>query len=203
MPRTSPALVLLAITTTATGGALIAQRASTPPPSPTAAAATAAGDWPTYNRDPAGTRFSPLDEITPANVSTLQVAWVYHMKRPAAAAPAAPATPETTLPPGHETPPAPAPPAPGQPAAAPAPMEPGPASTSSNQTRGRRGYASSESTPLVVGGVLFMSTPYGRVVAIDPVSGKEKWAFQLPTGTPAPRGLESWPGDGPPPPQIV
>ncbi|HWJ57809.1 MAG TPA: hypothetical protein VNR90_16320, partial [Vicinamibacterales bacterium] len=73
MPRTSPALVLLAITTTATG-ALIAQRASPPPLSPTAAAATAAGDWPTYNRDPGGTRFSPLDEITPANVSTLQVA---------------------------------------------------------------------------------------------------------------------------------
>ena len=91
MPRTSPALVLLAITTTATG-ALIAQRASPPPLSPTAAAATAAGDWPTYNRDPGGTRFSPLDEITPANVSTLQVAWVYHMKPATAAAVAPPAS---------------------------------------------------------------------------------------------------------------
>ena len=74
-----------------------------------------AGDWPTYNRDPGGTRFSPLTDITPANVATLDVAWTYHMK-PAAAA--TPATPEATLPPGHETPPAPAPPAPGQPAAA-------------------------------------------------------------------------------------
>ena len=134
-------------------------------------------------------------------MSTLQVAWVYHMKPAAAAAPAAPATPEATLPPGHETPPAPAPPAPDQPAAAPAPMQPGAASTSSNQTRGRRGYASSESTPLVVGGVLYLSTPYTRVVALDPASGAEKWAFQLPSGNPSTRGLEYWPGDATTPAQ--
>ena len=204
MPRTSPLLVLLAIATAT--GAVIAQRASTPPPRSAATAATAAGDWPTYNRDAGSTRFSPLDEITPANVSTLDVAWVYHMK-PAAAAPAA--TPETTLPAGHETPPAPAPPAPGQPAAAPVPTQPGPvpsqpaSSASSNQTRGRRGYASSESTPLVVGGVLYLSTPYARVVALDPASGKEKWAFQLPSGNPSTRGLEYWPGDATTPAQIV
>ncbi len=169
MLRTSPALMFLAIATAASG-ALIAQRASTPSPAQAAPpAATSAGDWPTYNRDPGGTRFSPLDEITPANVSTLEVAWVYHMKP---AAPATPATPEATLPAGHETPPASAPPAPA------------PTSTSSNQTRGRRGYASSESTPLVVGGVLYMSTPYARVVALDPASGTEKWAFQLPLGQP-------------------
>ena len=79
----------------------------------------------------------------------------------------------------------------------------GPASTSSNQSRGRRGYASSESTPLVVGGVLYMSTPYARVVALDPASGKEKWAFQLPSGNPSTRGLEYWPGDATTPAQIV
>ena len=28
----------------------------------------------------AGTRYSPLTQITPANVSQLKVAWVYHMK---------------------------------------------------------------------------------------------------------------------------
>ena len=192
MPRTFPALVLLALTMAASG-VLIAQRAPTPP-----TAATPAGDWPTYNRDPGGTRFSPLDEITPANVSTLEVAWVYHMKPAAPATPATPATP----PAGHETPPA-APTAPGQPDAAPAPIQPGPASTTSNQTRGRRGFASSESTPLVVGGVLFMSTPYARVVALDPASGKEKWAFQLPSGNPSTRGLEYWPGDDTTPAQIV
>ena len=29
---------------------------------------------------PGGTRYSPLTQITPANVSQLKVAWVYHMK---------------------------------------------------------------------------------------------------------------------------
>ena len=31
-------------------------------------------------RDPGGTRYSTLTQITPANVSQLKVAWVYHMK---------------------------------------------------------------------------------------------------------------------------
>ena len=39
-----------------------------------------AADWPMPGRDPGGTRFSPLTQITPANVSGLKVAWVYHMK---------------------------------------------------------------------------------------------------------------------------
>jgi len=36
-----------------------------------------AGDWPTYNHDLAGTRFSPLSEINARNVSKLAEAWVY------------------------------------------------------------------------------------------------------------------------------
>ena len=48
-----------------------------------------------------------------------------------------------------------------------------------------------------------MSTPYARVVALDPASGKEKWAFQLPSGNPSTRGLEYWPGDATTPAQIV
>ena len=39
-----------------------------------------AANWPMPGRDPGGTRFSPLTQITPANVSQLKVAWVYHMK---------------------------------------------------------------------------------------------------------------------------
>ncbi len=42
----------------------------------------AAGNWPMPGRDPGGTRYSTLTEITPANVSQLKVAWVYHMKPP-------------------------------------------------------------------------------------------------------------------------
>src|SRR6266513_1581956 len=37
-----------------------------------------AGDWPVYGRDPGGARFSPLTQITRANVARLQVAWTYH-----------------------------------------------------------------------------------------------------------------------------
>ena len=48
--------------------------------SPTAAAPPAgAGDWMTFGRTPGGTRFSPLGEITPANVGGLRVAWTYRV----------------------------------------------------------------------------------------------------------------------------
>jgi len=35
-------------------------------------------DWPEYGRDKGGLRFSPLTQITPANVGDLRVAWTYH-----------------------------------------------------------------------------------------------------------------------------
>ena len=38
---------------------------------------SAAADWPTYNRDLAGTRYSPLDEINISTVSRLQEVWSY------------------------------------------------------------------------------------------------------------------------------
>ena len=41
-------------------------------------------EWPTYHHDGGGMRFSPLTQITPANVARLQSAWTYHM-RPASA----------------------------------------------------------------------------------------------------------------------
>ena len=37
----------------------------------------AAVQWPTYNHDLAGTRFSPLTQINVSNVSTLAQAWTY------------------------------------------------------------------------------------------------------------------------------
>ena len=39
------------------------------------ALAQSPSDWPTYNRDLASSRFSPLTQITPANVSKLTQAW--------------------------------------------------------------------------------------------------------------------------------
>lgn len=37
-------------------------------------------DWPSVNKGPDAQRYSTLSEITPANVSQLEVAWTYHMR---------------------------------------------------------------------------------------------------------------------------
>src|SRR5580698_167457 len=34
-----------------------------------------------------------------------------------------------------------------------------------------------ETTPILVDGILFLSTPFNRVIALDPETGKEKWTF--------------------------
>jgi len=34
-----------------------------------------------------------------------------------------------------------------------------------------------ETTPLYVDGTLYIGTPLGSVIALDPVTGKERWAF--------------------------
>jgi quinoprotein glucose dehydrogenase len=65
-----------------------------------------------------------------------------------------------------------------------------------------RAQAASETIPLVVGGILYLTTPYKRVVALEPETGKELWAFDVPDGNPARRGLEYWQGDKQSPPQV-
>ncbi len=139
--------------------------AQSKPPTSTAAST----EWPTYGQDPGGMRYSPVAQITAANVSQLKVAWVYHMK------PEAPAAP-----------PAAAPPAPGR-----------------GRGRGGSGFAPSQVTPLVVNGVMYIASPFNRVVALDPTTGKQLWVFQLPSGSPSTRGVEYWPGDAQTPAQIV
>lgn len=44
---------------------------------------------------------------------------------------------------------------------------------------GRDGRPKSEfeTTPIVVGGTLYFTTPFNRVIALDPENGKEKWSF--------------------------
>ena len=37
-------------------------------------------DWPSYRRDAAGTGYSPLADITPANVGGLAAAWTYNLE---------------------------------------------------------------------------------------------------------------------------
>jgi glucose dehydrogenase/cytochrome c5 len=60
----------------------------------------------------------------------------------------------------------------------------------------------SQSIPLVVGGVLYLSTAYDRVVALDAETGREIWTYQT-EDAPARRGIAYWPGDDKLPPQIV
>ncbi|MEW5917998.1 MAG: PQQ-binding-like beta-propeller repeat protein, partial [Gemmatimonadota bacterium] len=44
--------------------------------------------------------------------------------------------------------------------------------------RPRRGSEPSlEVTPLVVDGTMYISTPLGKVFALDPVTGRERWRF--------------------------
>jgi quinoprotein glucose dehydrogenase len=63
------------------------------------------------------------------------------------------------------------------------------------------GFAASQNTPLVIKGVMYVSTPYGRVVALDAATGKQRWTYRVPGGDqPATRGVAYWPG---PRPQIV
>lgn len=115
---------------------------------------TKGGGWPSYGYDAGGGRFSPLTQITPANVGKLAVAWTYHMN--------------------------------------PVP----------SQKLARVPFATT--SPLVVDGRMFLGTPYGRVVALDSTSGKQLWAYDLPTGDQPPfRGLGYWPGDKSHSPRLI
>ncbi len=70
--------------------------------------------------------------------------------------------------------------------------------------RGRgSGFAVSETTPIVIDGVMYISSPYGKVVALDSSDGKELWVYQVPSGVPSTRGVEYWAGDNKTPAQIV
>lgn len=150
----------------------------------------AAKEWPTYGHDPGGQRFSPLTELTPENVGQLKIAWTYHMRPagftgggggfptmegrgPGGAAVDTPGTPE------------------------------GSGRAAGRGGRFGSGFRPSEDTPLVKHGIMYMATPYSRVVAVDPVTGRELWSFQLRSGNASTRGLEFWAGDGKTPAQIV
>src|SRR5256885_5317550 len=48
-------------------------------------------DWPMYNRDLGGSRYSPLTQIGTTNVANLKMAWSYRLSNAPAARGAAPA----------------------------------------------------------------------------------------------------------------
>ena len=121
------------------------------------AAVAAAGkspeqDWPFYGGDQAGTKYSPLADITRATVARLAPAWEW--------SPREKALPEFGTRPG-----------------------------------------AFEATPLMIDNVLYVSTPYNRVVALNAETGAELWAYdpksyedgQPPNGTGfVHRGVAAW-----------
>jgi quinoprotein glucose dehydrogenase len=74
--------------------------------------------------------------------------------------------------------------------------DPFPGANAELMRRRSTGFAASEATPLVVKGVMYVSTPYRRVVALDAATGREKWVYELPgRDQPSTRGVAYWPGD--------
>src|SRR3954464_9203273 len=130
------------------------------------ALAASSTDWPEYGRDPGGMRFSPLTQITPANVSQLKLAWTYHMRPTNFAATAANA------------------PAPAGRGAAGIEVETPDGAPGARRGGGRfgSGFRPSQDTPLVIDGTMYIASPYSRVVALEPATGKEIWTYQLPSG---------------------
>lgn len=126
-----------------------------------------------YTRDLAGTRYSPLKQIDTGNVSRLTSAWTYSLR--GSSSPAA----------GR-----------GE-AAGPGDF----AAQAANPGRGGGGGANAEATPIVVNGMMYLPAG-GRVIALDPQTGKPAWIAALPFATTA-RGVAYWPGDANNPPRII
>ena len=111
-----------------------------------------ADEWSAYGRDLQGTRFSPLTQVTPANVASLKPAWTFHT-----------------------------------------------GDISTGKLKGGGPRSGFETTPLMMDGRLYLTTPFNRVIAVDPVSGKELWAYDPKTDRKLPygdglisRGLAAW-----------
>ena len=109
-----------------------------------------ADEWSAYGRDSGGTRYSPLEQITPENVGKLQTAWTFH---------------------------------------------------TGDVSDGSKGIRATgfETTPLVMEGRLYLTTPFNRVIALDPVTGRQLWAYDPKIDKTRPygdglinRGLASW-----------
>ncbi|HEY6329678.1 MAG TPA: pyrroloquinoline quinone-dependent dehydrogenase [Blastocatellia bacterium] len=89
-----------------------------------------AGEWPSYGANSRNTKYSPLDQINPANVKSLKVAWAWD-------------SPDLAL-------------------------------IEQNSNLYTLGY---EATPLMIGGVLYVSTSLSEVAAIDARTGKTIWVY--------------------------
>jgi quinoprotein glucose dehydrogenase len=144
-------------------------------------------DWPSFGNDPGAMRYSPLNQINTGNVTQLKVAWQFDTSQPGAAPATQPAA-------GREATPEEA-----QMQAAP------PAGAKASSTPAHRPihmFRFSESIPIVIGNVLYMSTAYRQIIALDAETGEKIWQYDSPH-PPALRGISYWPGTAGFPAQIV
>ncbi len=69
------------------------------------------------------------------------------------------------------------------------------------------GFRGTGATPIVVGGIMYFSTPGGKEVALNAATGAEVWKYDLkevtPTGRGAKYGVSYWPGDGKAAPRVI
>ena len=128
-----------------------------------------------FGHDPGAMRYSPLKQINTANVDQLRLAWQFDTTEENAPPATAPVT-------SH-----------GSPASEAAPKHLQPRALRNLLLARRAQPRMTESIPLVVGGVLYTSTGYNRVVALDAETGHKIWEYES-KHTPALRGVSYWPG---------
>jgi quinoprotein glucose dehydrogenase len=137
-------------------------------------------DWPIFGHDPGAMRYSPLKQINTSNVEQLRPAWQFDTTEENVEPATAPITPHANLASEASAEATPSPkPSPGSEQPAPPARRPPP--------------RLSESIPLVAGGILYMSTGYNRVVALDTETGRKLWEYESKHPTPL-RGVSYWPG---------
>ncbi len=108
------------------GIACIAATASLAQPS--SSLSRSVDDWSYYGHDAGGTRYSPLAQINRKNVTTLKVAWTFHVG-------------------------------------------------DISDGRGHQKRSGLETTPILIDGMLYLTTAFNRVFALDPETGKQRWVY--------------------------
>ena len=140
------------------------------------------GEWRSYAGDVGGSKYSPLDQIDAGNFSDLEVAWQWDLVDQMVS---------RTMPGGGEWT---------------APLETIVETLVAEtpnlyRTAHQPRYSGFQSTPLMVGGVLYFNTPLSQGVAVDAVTGATRWVFNPKsyeegttsmTGTFRQRGVAYW-----------
>ena len=183
--RKYPVAVAIAATVAATSLAVLAAQSRS---------AEVSGDWPMYSHSLSGQRYSPLTEISTANVASLAPAWTVRLTQPAGRRgggppPAPSGTAEAGRRGGGGAPAA------GAPGAAANPAAPNPEAAAAG--------SNPQATPIVVAGVMYLPARGNQVLALEADTGKEIWRQTLPPyATTTARGVAYWPGDGQTPARI-